>query len=67
MSETAQGLPVTHGLEAARQIADGARLGDVRGLLLAELGIGAVYATIGYALLRYLEHESRRLGTLETA
>jgi len=35
--------------------------------LLAELGIGAVYATIGYALLRYLEHESRRLGTLETA
>jgi ABC-2 type transport system permease protein len=67
MSQVAQGLPVTHGLEAARRIADGARLGDVAGLLLAELAIGAAYAAVGYALLRYLERESRRLGTLETA
>ena len=29
--------------------------------------IGAAYAASGYALLRYLERESRRLGTLETA
>jgi hypothetical protein len=45
----------------------GASLGDVRGLLLTELAIGAAYGAIGYALLRYLERESRRLGTLETA
>ena len=67
MSQVAQGLPVTHGLEAARRIADGARLGEVRGLLLAELAIGAAYAASGYVLLRFLERESRRLGTLETA
>ena len=67
MSEIAQGLPVTHGLEAARRIADGASLGEVRRLLLTELGVGAAYGAIGYALLRYLERESRRLGTLETA
>jgi ABC-2 type transport system permease protein len=67
MSQVAQGLPVTHGLEAARRIAEGARLGEVRGLLLAELAIGAAYAASGYVLLRFLERESRRLGTLETA
>jgi ABC-2 type transport system permease protein len=67
MSATAQGLPVTHGLEAARRVADGAALGDVGGLVVAELGVGGAYAAAGYALLRYLEHESRRLGTLETA
>jgi ABC-2 type transport system permease protein len=67
MSATAHGLPVTHGLEAARRVAAGAALGDVEGLVLTELAIGAAYAAAGYALLRYLEHESRRLGTLETA
>jgi ABC-2 type transport system permease protein len=67
MSQVAQGLPVAHGLEAARRIAEGARLGEVRGLLLAELAIGAAYAASGYVLLRFLERESRRLGTLETA
>jgi ABC-2 type transport system permease protein len=67
MSATAHGLPVTHGLEAARRVAAGERLGDVAGLVLTELAIGAAYAAAGYALLRLLEHESRRRGTLETA
>jgi ABC-2 type transport system permease protein len=67
MSATAQGLPVTHGLEAARRIAAGDTIGDVGGLVLAELAIGAAYATVGYALLRYLELEARRRATLETS
>ncbi|HEY3185307.1 MAG TPA: ABC transporter permease [Gaiellaceae bacterium] len=67
MQATAEALPVTHGLEAARRVADGAALGDVSGLVLVELAVGAAYAALGYALLRYLENASRRNATLETA
>ena len=67
MSTIAQGLPFTHGIEAARQLADGASLGDVAGLLSAELLIGVLYAGAGYACLRGLELRSRHAGTLERA
>jgi ABC-2 type transport system permease protein len=65
MSTVAQGLPFTHAIEAARQVAAGASLGDVRGLLGAELLVGTVYGVAGYALLRWFEVQSRRVGTLE--
>jgi ABC-2 type transport system permease protein len=65
MSVVGQGLPMTHGIGAARRIADGASLGSVGGLLAAEVAIGAVYAAAGYALLRFFETQSRRLATLE--
>jgi ABC-2 type transport system permease protein len=65
MSTTAQGLPLTHGIEAARRLADGASLGSVGGLVGAEAAIGAVYVALGYTLLRIVEFESRRLATLE--
>jgi ABC-2 type transport system permease protein len=65
MSTLAQGLPFTHAIEAARQVAAGASLGDVRGLLGAELLVGTVYGVAGYALLRWFEVQSRRFGTLE--
>ena len=67
MSTIAQGLPLTHGVEAARRLADGAALGDVGGLVAAEALIGTLYAVAGYAILRYFEWESRRLATLERA
>jgi ABC-2 type transport system permease protein len=67
MSTTAQGLPLTHGIEAARKLAEGAALGDVRGLIGAEALVGSAYIAAGYQLLRYLEWESRRLATLERA
>ncbi|MEK6274109.1 MAG: ABC transporter permease [Actinomycetota bacterium] len=59
-------LPLTHGIEAARQIAEGATLGDVSGLVWTEAGLGACYAALGYALLRYFEIDGRRRATLET-
>jgi ABC-2 type transport system permease protein len=65
MSTAAQGLPFTHAIEAARQLAGGASLGDVRGLLGAELLVGAIYGVAGYALLRWFEVQSRRYATLE--
>jgi ABC-2 type transport system permease protein len=67
MQVVGRGLPVTHGLQAARRIADGAGLGSVTHFLLVELAIGLVYAAAGMALLRFLENQARRHATLETA
>jgi ABC-2 type transport system permease protein len=67
MQAVSEWLPVTHGLRAARRVADGASLGAVSSLVLAELAIGLAYATAGFALIRYLEEEARRRATLETA
>jgi ABC-2 type transport system permease protein len=60
-------LPLTHGIEAARELADGAPLADVTGLVTAEAAIGIVYAALGYALLRWMEREARLRATLEIA
>jgi ABC-2 type transport system permease protein len=58
--------PLTHGIEAARAIADGARLAEVDHLVWTELGIGAVYAALAYGLFRFFEREGRRRASLET-
>lgn len=67
MQAVSEWLPVTHGLRAARRVADGASLQAVSSLVLAELAIGIAYAAAGFALIRYLEEEARRRATLETA
>jgi len=65
MSTTAQGLPLTHGIEAARRLAEGQSLGSVGGLIGAEALVGTVWAILGYAALRLMEVESRRHASLE--
>jgi ABC-2 type transport system permease protein len=67
MAAVGSWLPMSHGIEAGRLIADGHSLGDVGGLLVRELGVGLVYTAIGLVLLRWLESESRRHATLERA
>ncbi len=67
MSTIAQGLPLTHGIEAARRVADGRSLASVSGLVAAEVLVGSIYALAGYRLLRFMEYQSRHLATLETA
>ena len=59
-------LPLTHGIDAARQVAQGASLGDVSGLVWTEAGIGVFYAMSAYGLLRYFELDGRRRASLET-
>jgi ABC-2 type transport system permease protein len=66
MQQVASVLPLTHGIQAAREVADGASLSDVSGLVLTELGIGLCYAAISYVLLRLFEVDGRRRATLET-
>ena len=66
MESVARALPLTHGIEAAREIADGASLADVSDLVWTEAGIGAAYAAVAYGLFWFFEADSRRHATLET-
>jgi ABC-2 type transport system permease protein len=67
MQAASEYLPVTHGLRAARRVADGATLGDVGGLIAAELAVGAGYLLAGFLWLRHLELVARRGATLENS
>jgi ABC-2 type transport system permease protein len=59
-------LPLTHGIAAARQVAAGAPLSSVAGLVWTELGIGVVYGVVGFVSFRLLEYESRRSAVLDS-
>jgi ABC-2 type transport system permease protein len=65
MQTVAQGLPLTHGIEAAREAVAGSATHGVTHLLLVELGVGAIYAALGLLLLRALETDARRRATLD--
>ncbi len=65
MSTAAQGLPLTHGIEAARKLAAGRSLGSVVPLLGAEALVGLAWGVVGYGLLRFFELQSRVHATLE--
>jgi ABC-2 type transport system permease protein len=67
MAAIGNSVPLTHGIKAARELANGAPLGDVAGLLGVELTIGVVYMFLGYQLLRLMEHESRKRASLQVA
>lgn len=58
-------LPLTRGVQAAREVVSGAELSQVSGLLAGELTVGLIYALIGYAMFRWLEHQARRGGLQE--
>jgi ABC-2 type transport system permease protein len=66
METVSRGLPLTHGIEAARAIADGAAFSGVTDLIATEAAIGATYALVAYGLFRFFEVEGRRRATLET-
>jgi ABC-2 type transport system permease protein len=59
--------PLTHGIEAARLLADGASLGSVDHLIFQEIVVGIGYGLVGYGLLRFFEWQGRVRATLETA
>jgi ABC-2 type transport system permease protein len=67
MEAIANSVPLTHAIQAARRLADGATLVDVGGLLVTEFAIGVVYTFLGYQLLRLMEHESRRRASIQIA
>jgi ABC-2 type transport system permease protein len=58
-------LPLTHAIDAARRMANGAQLSEVGGLIARELGVAAIFLALGLVMLGYFEDESRRRATLE--
>jgi len=58
-------LPLTRGVQAARDVVAGVGTTQIVGLLAGELTVGLIYAGIGYALFRWLENQSRRGGLQE--
>jgi ABC-2 type transport system permease protein len=65
MEAIGQALPLTHGIEAAREIVAGAGLADVADLVGTEAAIGAVYTALAFALFRWFEALSRRRAALD--
>ena len=57
------GLPLNHGIAAARDVVAGGTLGRA---VVSELAVGLAYACAGLLLLRLFEFESRRTASLET-
>jgi ABC-2 type transport system permease protein len=66
LEAVSRSVPLTHGIEAAREVARGASLGDVGGLVVTELAIGVAYTVAAFALFRLFELEGRRSAALET-
>lgn len=66
MEAVGRSMPLTHGIMAAREVAAGADLSEVAGLIQTELIIGAVYGALAFALFRFFEIETRKRATLET-
>jgi ABC-2 type transport system permease protein len=58
-------IPFTHSIEAGRRLVDGAPIGEVLGLVGAEVVIGVVYAIAGFLTFRFFENQGRRHATLE--
>jgi ABC-2 type transport system permease protein len=59
------GLPLTRGVEAAREATAGASIAHVGWLLAGELVVGTLYALAGYLLFRLFETYARRGGLQE--
>ena len=67
LSTLAQCLPVTHGVEAAREPRRGRVASRRRAPARAELLVGLAYATVGLFLVRLFELKARRGASLELA
>lgn len=59
-------LPLTHGIAAGREVAAGASLSAVGGLVWTEVLVGVVWATVAFTFVRLFEYEGRRRASLET-
>jgi ABC-2 type transport system permease protein len=67
MAHISSWLPLTHAIEAARDVANGSPISSVEGLLGRELGVGLLYAAAGLAIIRFFETQSRRHASLGIA
>lgn len=61
----ARGLPLTHGIGAARRVVAGAGVGSAGHALAVEVLLGGTYFLVGVVLLHVFEVEGRRTASLE--
>ena len=66
MAQIGRLLPLTHGIAAGREVAAGASLSSVSGLVWTELAVGVAWGTVAMTFVRLFEYEGRRRATLET-
>jgi ABC-2 type transport system permease protein len=66
LEAVSRSIPLTHGIEAAREVAAGSSLSDVSDLVVTEIAIGVVYTAAAFGLFRLFEFEGRRRASLET-
>jgi ABC-2 type transport system permease protein len=66
MQSISQAVPLTHGIQAAREIAVGASLSQVGELVWTEALIAVIYGTVAFATFRFFELTSRHTASLET-
>jgi ABC-2 type transport system permease protein len=66
LAQIGRGMPLTHGIAAARSVAAGQSLGSVSGLVWTEAAVGVAYAAIAFTLVRWFELEGRRRASLGT-
>src|SRR6185312_11062276 len=59
-------MPLTHGIAAGREVAAGASLSSVSGLVWTEVAVGVAWGTTAFVLVRWFEYEGRRRASLET-
>lgn len=65
MQAISAALPLSRSVAAARIVFAGGSFEQIGGLLIQEIGLGALYTLLGYFVFRTFEIESRRRGTLE--
>ena len=65
MQDISHVIPLTHAIQAARELAAGASFASVTDLLGTELAIGITYLAVGLVLLRFFEWQGRKHATLE--
>jgi ABC-2 type transport system permease protein len=65
MQAIGRGLPITHGIAAARDVAAGAPFSHAARLVATEAVIGLAYGVAAFSLFRFFEAEGRRRASLE--
>jgi hypothetical protein len=62
MAQIGRLLPLTHGIAAGREVAGGASLSAVSGLVWTELAVGIAWGTIAFTFVRLFEYEGAPAG-----
>jgi ABC-2 type transport system permease protein len=65
MQTLANYIPLTHGIRAARALANGQTLHETLPTIRTEALVGIAYFLIGLGMLRYFERAARRAGSLD--